>query len=589
MNPIKDKINNNTADELEKKASVKMASDVLQSLSKAIKALKLYPDNSPVRQKFITDLTGKFTAFLKENGDLTLTVRQFDLLYEGEVVYSQPNKGDSIAFKFFGDGIRELAFTEELDEHELLDFIDVVQGNTELNEEGDDDIVTLMWEKEFKNIRYVVIDEGGETESGVQTSLASDDSLGSTRRKDALRKAHEEERGPGQTHSASHPQAAEIEHEIEQIYGKPFGEIFVLTSEEIGRVREEMEREANCDLISDMLEILFNILEIEEETDGYVEVMMYIENAVKTMILSGDYKHSIESLNRIKTISENEKEVNPKRTETAIGVIDALGDEAFLKQLTHSLNASKADNIDDIYTILTMLNKRSILPLTNMLSDLEQMKSRRVVCDALAVLAKDDLETVLKKLQDDNWFIVRNIVYVLGRIGDIRIISHLKMIKDHIEPKVRKEIIHTLSEIKSDEAKNILVSYLSDSDSSVRVSALKRISLLEHRKAVPHILKIISSDEFDGKDLYEKKELFDALAILGSESHLPYLKELLMKKSWLFGRTKADELRLLSTQALLKMNVPGAMDILREGANSSDKVIRKICEDALGESRKGNS
>jgi len=65
MNPIKEETKD-SADDLEKKVSVKMAADVLQSLSKAIKALKLYPDNSPVKHKFISDLTGKFTKFLEE-------------------------------------------------------------------------------------------------------------------------------------------------------------------------------------------------------------------------------------------------------------------------------------------------------------------------------------------------------------------------------------------------------------------------------------------------------------------------------------------------------------------------------------------
>jgi len=587
MTPIKDDTKSNPSDVLENTAAVKMAADVLQALSKAIKALKLYPDNSPVRQKFISDLTGKFTKFLQENGDLTLTVKPYDLLYQGEIVYSQQVKEDSIAFKFFGDGIHELAFSENLDEQEILDFIDVIQGNRDRDEE-DDDLVTLMWEKEFKNIRYIVIEDGGETDGGQETKHPSENSAGSTRSTDALRSAHKSESGQGQMHSGFQHQSAGVEHEIEQIYGKPLGEIFVLTPEEIEKLKEEMEREAKSDLILDMLDILFHILEIEEDTDSYVEIMTYIEKAIKAMVVSGDYTHAAAFLKRIKTISENEKEVSPKHSETAIGVIDALGDEAFLQELTHSLNASKADNIDEIYATLTMLNKKSILPLTNMLSGLEQMKSRRVVCDALAVLAKDDLETVLTKLQDENWYIVRNIVYVLGRIGDARVISHIKRIKDHIEPKVRKEIIHTLSEIKSDEAKDMLVSYLNDSDKTVRVSALKRISSLEHRKAVPDIFQIISSEGFDSKENYEKKELLDALAILGSEGQLPFLKELLMKKSWLFGRAKADELRLLSVHALRKMNIPGVIDIIKEGASSSDKVIRRICEDALRDSGKGN-
>ncbi|MCC7202600.1 MAG: HEAT repeat domain-containing protein [Nitrospirae bacterium] len=586
MNPVKDHTNNHSSDELEKKAVVKMASDVLLSLSKALKALKLYPDNSPVRHKFISDLTGKFTKFLEEYGDLTLAVRQYDLLYQGEVVYNNPVKEDSIAFKFFGDGIQEVAFSDNIDEQELLDFINVIQGNGD-HADGDDDIVTLMWQKEFKNIRYVVIEDSGDAADGRPEGKSSDAESVTIKSADALRNAHKSESVHDQTLAADGSSAPGIEREIEEIYGKPFDEIFVLSPDEINSIKQEMEREAKSDLILEMLDILFHILEIEEDAVSYAEIMSYVEKSVKMMTLCGDYKHALGSLNRITAISETEKDNRPAHAETARATLYSLGDEAFLQQLTESLNASKTENVDELYNILTMLDNKAISPMTTMLSTLENIKARRVVCDALAVIAKDNLESVLKKLQDGNWYTVRNIVYVLGRIGDAKVLNHLKRIKDHKEPRVRKEIVHTLSEIKSDEAKNMLASYLNDSDNTVRIAALKRICSMEHRRALPGILQIISSEEFDGKESYEKKELFEAIATLGTQDQLPFLKELLMKKSWLFGKSKADEMRLLSVQALTKMKVPGAMEIIREGASSSDKVIRKICEDTLRSTVKG--
>ena len=601
MNPIKEETKDYSADDLEKKVSVKMAADVLQSLSKAIKALKLYPDNSPVKHKFISDLTAKFTKFLEEYGDLALTVKQFDMLYQGEVVYTQTVKEESIAFRFFGDGIREVIFSEKLDEQEILNFINVIQGGKGRDVE-DDDIVTMMWEKDFKNIRYVVIEDGGggeeegeggegvgggrgggESESEKEKQQPETTASAAVRSGEPLKNAHKAETGQNQAQAETQAEtilkSTAVEFEIEQIYGKPFDEIFTLTTEEIEKIKQEMDREAKVDLVLELLDILFLILEVEESADSYSEMMTYIVKAVKTMIVSGDYKNAIAVLTRIKDISN---------AEAAIGVTDALEDEEFLQQLTQSLNMNKTDNIDELFTILTMFNKKSIIPLTNMLASLEQMKSRRIVCDALAVLAKDNLDTLLKRLQDDNWFMVRNVVYVLGRIGDTKVTNHLKRVKDHREPRVRKEIIHTLSEIKSDDAKNLLVSYLNDSDNTVRVSALKRLVSMEHRNAVPNILNIISSETFETKENYEKRELFEALAVLGYKEQLPYLKELLMKKSRLFGRSKVDELRILSAYALRKMNIPEAMDIMREGAASSDKAVKKICEDALKDAGKAN-
>ena len=164
-------------DELDAKSGVKSATDVLQTLSKAIKTLKIYPDTSPLRQKFVTELTEKFGKFLDEYGDMILRVKQTEMSYQGQVVYSHPSKEENIAFRLFGDGIREIIFTENLEEKEILDFIDVI--TRDCSQEGNDDVVTLLWEKDFKNIRYLVVEEGKEGEKGLavpdQVSTAGSD------------------------------------------------------------------------------------------------------------------------------------------------------------------------------------------------------------------------------------------------------------------------------------------------------------------------------------------------------------------------------------------------------------------------------
>src|SRR3972149_8381254 len=278
MNPIKEETKD-SADDLEKKVSVKMAADVLQSLSKAIKALKLYPDNSPVKHKFISDLTAKFTKFLEEYGDLALTVKQFDMLYQGEVVYTQTVKEESIAFRFFGDGIRKVVFSEKLDEQEILNFINVIQGGKGRDVE-DDDIVTMMWEKDFKNIRYVVIEDrgggeeggegvgggqgGGESESEKEKQQPETTASAAVRSGEPLKNAHKVETGQNQAQAETILKSTAVEFEIEQIYGKPFDEIFTLTTEEIEKIKQEMDREAKVDLVLELLDILFLILEVEE-------------------------------------------------------------------------------------------------------------------------------------------------------------------------------------------------------------------------------------------------------------------------------------------------------------------------------------
>ena len=562
-------------DELDAKAGIKSATDVLQTLSKAIKTLKIYPDTSPLRQKFVAELTGKFSKFLDEYGDLILRIKQTEMSYQGEVVYSHPSKEENIAFRLFGDGIREIIFTEGLEEKEILDFIDAI--TRDCSREGDDDVVTLLWEKDFKHISHIVVNE--EKEGGKEPVVIEQASTAGKSR-EALLNAYKSEAASEQQ-GTTILEPAGVELEIEHIYGKPFSEIFALTPEEIDRIQYEMEKEEGMDLISELLDILFHILQIEKEIESYTEIMKNIEKAIKSLALSGDYRRVIPILTTLKTLSKEENNFSRAHAQVIQTNIDALGEEEFLQQFALSINVRKTEDTDALFSFLSMLNKNAIAPMAAMIGALDQMKTRRMFCDALALLAKDNIEPLLRKIGDNNWFVVRNIVYILGKIGDPKSVPYLKKIKDHDEPRIRKEIVHTLTEIKSTEAKNLLISFLKDSNSAVRMMTLKNLSTLNYRKAVPHLLDIISGDGFTSKEVLEKKEFFDTLGILGTNEVLPFLKETLMKRSWLFGKSKIEEQRVYTILALKRLSTPEAIAILREGSSSSEKGIQKICEDAL--------
>lgn len=571
----------NHKEELEKKEGVKLASEALQALSKVIKTLKIYPDTNPLRQRFISELTGKFTRFLDEHGDLTLKVKQSELLYLGEVVYTSPSKEENIAFRLYGDGIRDLIFTEGLEEKEILGFIEVVTGSC-TDEGEDDDTVTRLWEKDFRNIRYTVVEEGEESE---KPPVISEQAKKAEKSREALLKAYRSETG-GEPQSKTLLESPDVEIELEHLYGKPFVEIFALTPEEIEKIQHEMEMEEGMDLITELLDILFHILQIERELDSYSEIIKNIGKALSALILAGDYRRVIPILATLKTLSRDENNFSPSHAQEVQKAIDALGDEEFLNQIALAINVKKIDDIEALFSFLTLLNSNAIIPLAGMVGTLDQMKTRRLFCDALAILARDNIGPLFQKLEDDNWYVVRNIVYVLGKIGNPKSVQHLKKIQNHPEQRVRKEIVHALKEIKSEEAKEFLIHFLADSDDGVRIMALKNLAALGYQKAVPAILDAISSDLFESREVYEKKEFFDVLGRLGSGDILPYLKELLMKRTRLFGKSKVEEHRVYAALALKRMGTPEAMEILREGRASSDKGIRRICEDTLQEMEK---
>ena len=56
---------------------------------------------------------------------------------------------------FFKDGLRELTFKKGLPRDELEEFLKIIALDFD-REAVDDDVVTLLWEKDFQNIQYIV-------------------------------------------------------------------------------------------------------------------------------------------------------------------------------------------------------------------------------------------------------------------------------------------------------------------------------------------------------------------------------------------------------------------------------------------------
>ena len=137
--------------------------DLLLAAIKAKRAFEMYPSNNPMLAKFQEDLLKRFDEFFAEHDRLSLLIRQQEILYKGHQVYHNAEKEDNLALLFYKDGLRDLTFLAGFSGDEVLDFIDVIRARPKDSTESfDDDIVTLLWEKDFAHVAYYVVEEYGE-------------------------------------------------------------------------------------------------------------------------------------------------------------------------------------------------------------------------------------------------------------------------------------------------------------------------------------------------------------------------------------------------------------------------------------------
>jgi hypothetical protein len=57
-----------------------------------------------------------------------------------------------------------------------------------------------------------------------------------------------------------------------------------------------------------------------------------------------------------------------------------------------------------------------------------------VICDALSEIGKNSSELFTPYVDDPRWYLVRNITYILGRIGKEESIPYIQKVFIHVDP-----------------------------------------------------------------------------------------------------------------------------------------------------------
>jgi len=142
-----------------------------QSLDKMLRGIRLYEGRGELVEKLAGRVLVRAQAMVAD-GDVLVRLAPFGVLYEGKSINPADDKPAQYLFRLFCDGVRELTFTSGIDAAELRAFADVLASDAR---SADEDIITMLWKKELKTVRYYATDTlqmGAEGDDTADQALA---------------------------------------------------------------------------------------------------------------------------------------------------------------------------------------------------------------------------------------------------------------------------------------------------------------------------------------------------------------------------------------------------------------------------------
>ena len=490
-------------------------------------------------------------------------------------MYENRDLKTSLAFSLYKDGLRELRFMEGLEDWEFQGLLDIVKRSDQINK-LEDDLVTLIWERDFVHITYQATDEFWE-DSPV---LIPDDVEQFRKNLTFQPPGHsvdldyiDEETGEEINYHEAMVKAA----------GPPSlamnRDVYFLTTEELEGLRKEVEAETSPHFLFNIIDILFEIMALEKKPEPYQDAVSVLSKLLDALLTLGEFQKAADLLGRLyiilKTYELQEWQVK------AIGQLaESAGDPQRIEKIGKVLERRNGVRLDEVSSYLKLLKPSSLPPLMKLLGELSNPKARRTLCDAICEIGKDSMEQITPFLGDRRWFLVRNVVYILGRMGKEQAISSFQKALFHREMRVRREAVQALGFIGGPKAFTLLVKALHDGDVRIRCAAALNLGKVGKKSSLPHLIGAVQSLEFHRRESAEKKAFFDAIGISGADDAIPILQKLLMKRVW-FRSKRINEIRQGAAGALALIGSRGAKSILEMGQKSKNASIRKACLQAL--------
>lgn len=564
-------------EQVEGGATVKAAGALLNQFARTLKTCRLYDGANPTVVKFREDLSISARGLLNKYGEIAYTFRSDDVLFGEISLYPARSRDDNLALAFYRDGVRTLTLHRGIESREIESLLDSVLQVTGQNP-SDDDLVTLLWEAHLDHVSIDYVP--GESEAGGNgaatdsadasalmpwpTSTAEDGTDSTT-----PEAVPEPEPGSSADRASRSDDwsTADLTDELEA----GFDELDSLSSSEIARFTREYQAEHQVPIVTSMLAVAHAYLEAGANPDDRLEIGRFLPRVLRLSVSSGQWLEAREALALLRECGSPEWSVETFTQELLQPITVA--------STVERVDAHDGAAADEFIQFARELGDPCVDWLNLVLAESQSRRGRRVLAEAIADMCRSHPERLAPWLSDPRWFVVRNVVHILGWIGGNGIVGLLQSAVRHPDARVRLEVVSALGKVDAKLARPLLTRMLEGADTKMFCSITHQLSSARDPQVARMLMALMMDAGFDQRPAEEKRSIYSAISAVGGDEIVPELEAEMHRGNW-FSRSQ-DAHRATVARCLARLGTPLSRMVLERGALSKRGPLRKACEDAL--------
>jgi HEAT repeat protein len=238
------------------------------------------------------------------------------------------------------------------------------------------------------------------------------------------------------------------------------------------------------------------------------------------------------------------------------------------------------ENHQDIRSLIRTVGKPFVVPLMERLFAEANRSLRRFWFDSLDDLGEMVRDPALERLNDERWFVIRNLIILLRDFSDQDVQRQVRRFVNHFHPKVRHEALKSLLFYHDPMVDNLLLQDLESADPARKLEAVQIAEMSSNPEIIQKLVGILDSGGIANYGLEIKSAVVQSLAAIGNVQALPKLKEILFSMSFLHPG-KHTKLKTVIICALPRFPASQVRPLLEEITVSGGKSIAQLAAEIL--------
>jgi HEAT repeat protein len=317
---------------------------------------------------------------------------------------------------------------------------------------------------------------------------------------------------------------------------------------------------------------------LRDGSDGErLEVLGRLEFLAQYCLNRGMLDRGIGLVQDLRRDAEELRARSPHVRSMVMLAIHRVSTRPVIEELVQRLGKARSEEErTGLRSTLLHVGADTVTPLVRELVAATDVSARRAYRDALVALDHVGVPLLEDMVGDERWFVVRNMVGILGEIRSADAIEHFRRTIEHSDARVRRETVLALSKVGGEEAVPLLAKGLNDTEAALRGAAALGLGLTKLSVAVGPLLNRLPQEG----DPEVEVEILRALGRVGDPRAVPVLAERAAGGGF-FTRIPSS-IRLEATRALGEIGGDAARAVLQRLLRERNAEVREAALKALG-------